>query len=261
MLLSERIWIGRVTRSMSLEYDEIVRTGLPRQVADLIRTAILEGRLKVDERLPTEGELAQRFGISRPTVREALKVLAAQNLIRARRGPSGGTFVCRPDPEAAGHALTEAATLMVGVGTFSMDEIVAARIETEAVCCRMAAAHRSDEDLARLADEIALQRDETLSDEEFCASDVRFHRGLVTATANGPLRLMMSAVIESFVPVTNMLIYADQERRRTVDGHARVLAAISARDGDRAAKEIRDHLRGMRALLDHALDRRADRSP
>lgn len=89
---------------MALQYDEIVRGGLARQVADLIRTAILEGRLAVDERLPTEEELARRFGISRPTVREALKVLAAQNLIRSRRGPSGGTFVNRPDvgpPRAA----------------------------------------------------------------------------------------------------------------------------------------------------------------
>ncbi len=245
---------------MTLEYEEIVRTGLPRQVADLIRTAILEGRLKVDERLPTEEELAQRFGISRPTVREALKVLAAQNLIRARRGPTGGTFVARPDPGAVARNLTEAATLLVGVGSFTVEEIVAARIETEAVCCQLAALNRSEDDLARIAAEIALQRDEALSDEEFCASDVRFHRALVTATGNGPLRLMMYAVIESFVPVTNMLIYADHERRRTADGHARVLEAIAARDGARAAALMRDHLQGMRAVLDHALDRRAARS-
>lgn len=245
---------------MALEYEEIVRSGLPRQVADLIRTAILDGRLKVDERLPTEEELAQRFGISRPTVREALKVLAAQNLIRARRGPAGGTFVCRPDPETVGRTLTDAATLLVGVGTFSVEEIVSARIETEAICCRLAAQHRSDEDLGQLAAEIARQGDTALSDEEFCASDVRFHRALATASGNGPLRLMMYAVIESFVPVTNLLIYADHERRRTVESHTHVLEAVSARDGDRAARAMRDHLHDMRASLDQALARRASRS-
>ena len=71
---------------MALNYDEIVRTGLSRQVAEKIRSAILEGRLKVDDRLPSEEELARRFGVSRPTVREALKVLAAQNLIRSSGG-------------------------------------------------------------------------------------------------------------------------------------------------------------------------------
>lgn len=245
---------------MALQYDEIVRTGLSKQVADLIRAAILEGRLQVDERLPSEEELSRRFGISRPTVREALKVLAAQNLIRSRRGPTGGTFVNRPDLDAAGRAIAEASTLLVGVGTFGVDEIVTARIETEAICCRLAAVHRSEEDLARLEAEIAIQRDEGLTDEAFCASDVRFHRAIVTASGNGPLRLMMHAVIESFIPVTNMLIFREHERRRSIGSHARVVEAIAARDAERAAQVIRRHLEGMRAVLNQALDRRASRA-
>lgn len=86
---------------MSIEYQKVVRTGLAKQVADEIRDAILSGRLQIDERLPTEEELARRFGISRPTIREALKRLAAQNLIRSQRGPTGGTFVRRPNPKAS----------------------------------------------------------------------------------------------------------------------------------------------------------------
>ncbi|RGP37949.1 FadR/GntR family transcriptional regulator [Pseudotabrizicola alkalilacus] len=245
---------------MALQYDEIVRTGLARQVADLIRTAILEGKLQVDERLPSEDELAKRFGISRPTVREALKVLAAQSLIRARRGPTGGNFVTRPDPDALARSITDASTLLVGVGTFGIDEIIAARIETETICCRLAATNRTDEDLARLREEIALQRDEALSDTDFCASDVRFHRAVVTATGNGPLWLMMHVVIESFIPVTNMLIFGAQERRRTVDGHASVVDAIAARDADRATLHMRRHLNGMCAVVNQALDQRVARA-
>ena len=108
---------------MSLNYDDVVRTGLSKQVADEIRNAILDGRLQIDERLPNEEELAKRFGISRPTVREALKRLAAQNLIRSRRGPTGGNFVTRPDPESLSKAITGAATLLVGVGAFDVDEL------------------------------------------------------------------------------------------------------------------------------------------
>ena len=242
---------------MALQYDEIVRSGLSRQVADLIRAAILDGRLAVEERLPNEEELARRFGISRPTVREALKVLAAQNLIRSRRGPTGGNFVIRPEPEGVARAITDAATLLVGIDGFGSDEIVLARIETETLCCRLAAANRSDADLARMAAEIALQRQDSLTDEDFCASDVRFHRALVTATGNGPLRLMMHAVIESFIPITNMIIYRDHERRRTADTHERIMAAIADRDGDRAAGLMRGHLDGLRTVLDTALERRA----
>src|SRR5687768_10960413 len=118
---------------MILKYDEVVRTGIARQVSDNIRSAIMDGRLKIDERLPTEEELARSFGISRPTVREALKRLAAQNLIHSKRGPTGGNFVKRPDPEGLSKAITGAATLLVGIGAFDIEEIITARLETEAV--------------------------------------------------------------------------------------------------------------------------------
>ena len=70
--------------------EQIVTKSAAKQIAEHIRGAILEGRLKGDERLPTEEELAARYGVSRPTVREALKRLAAQNLISSKRGPAGG---------------------------------------------------------------------------------------------------------------------------------------------------------------------------
>ncbi|MEZ5797571.1 MAG: FadR/GntR family transcriptional regulator [Paracoccaceae bacterium] len=246
---------------MALQYDDIVRTGLARQVADAIRSAILEGRLAVDERLPNEEEMARRFGVSRPTVREALKVLAAQNLIRSRRGPTGGTFVAHPDTGDLARSITDAATLLVGAGTFGAEDIQTARQETERLCCRLAAANRTGADLDAMATEIDLQRQPDLSDEAFCASDVRFHRAVVQATGNGPLQLMMSAVIESFIPVTNMLIFRDHERQRTIQGHQRILQAIADRDGTAAAELMADHLQGMRGLLERALAGRDTRTP
>ncbi|MFI0844833.1 FadR/GntR family transcriptional regulator [Mesorhizobium sp. IMUNJ 23232] len=245
---------------MSLNYDDVVRTGLAKQVADEIRAAILDGRLKIEERLPSEEELAKRFGISRPTVREALKRLAAQNLIRSRRGPSGGNFVSKPDPEGLSNAITGAATLLVGVGAFDVEELVTARMETESVCARLAAGNRTEADVAAMAAEIELQRRRSMSGEEFCASDVRFHRALVDATQNGPLRLMMYTVIESFIPITNMLTYGLYERRGAADSHESILAAIREQDADRAVERLRDHLTGMRVVLVQALERRAEKS-
>jgi GntR family transcriptional regulator, transcriptional repressor for pyruvate dehydrogenase complex len=243
--------------SVALNYTEIVRTGLSRQVAEAIRSAILEGRLQVDDRLPSEDELARRFGVSRPTVREALKVLAAQNLIWSRRGPTGGNFISQPDPEGLSRAITDAATLLVAVGVFAVDEMVNARLETESLCCRMAAANHGAADIAAMQAEIDLQQQEGLSDEDFCASDVRFHRALVGATANGPMRLMMYTVIESFIPITNMLIFPHRERARATASHQKILNAIAARDGEAAAQLMRGHLEGMRAELTGALSRRA----
>ncbi|MCD2172491.1 FadR/GntR family transcriptional regulator [Rhizobium sp. C4] len=229
---------------MILKYDEVVRSGIAKQVADNIRSAIMDGRLKIDERLPSEEELARSFGISRPTVREALKRLAAQNLILSKRGPTGGNFVKRPDPEGLSKAITGAATLLVGVGAFDIDEIIVARRETETICCRLAAENCGEEFLLLMEDEIANQEDPALTDEDFCASDVRFHRALVDSTNNGPLKLMMYTVIEAFIPITNMIVFRVRERRQVVSLHREIVEGLRNADAARA-------VRALNALLDY----------
>ena len=81
---------------MAINFQPLVAESLAKQISQNIRNAIMDGSLKVDEQLPTEEVLAKKFNVSRPTIREALKRLAAQNLIRSRRGPTGGTFVKQP---------------------------------------------------------------------------------------------------------------------------------------------------------------------
>ncbi|EUB97807.1 regulatory protein GntR HTH [Rhizobium sp. CF080] len=244
---------------MILKYDEVVRTGIARQVSDNIRSAIMDGRLKIDERLPTEEELAKSFGISRPTVREALKRLAAQNLIHSKRGPTGGNFVKRPDPEGLSKAITGAATLLVGIGAFDIEEIITARLETEAVCCRLAASNRNEADLAAMEAEIAVQLDEAVSDEDFCASDVRFHRALVESTGNGPLKLMMYTVIEAFIPITNMIVFRVRERRHVASLHQEIVDAVRSREDAKAADALARLLAYVRESYSAVLDARAKR--
>ena len=118
---------------MTIDYQGIVAHGLAIQIAAKIRAAILEGHLRVDERLPTEAELGARFGVSRPTIREALKRLAAQNLIRSRRGPSGGNFVNQPSNQEARLAVANAASLLVSLGEFSL-QMLCSRCSARAPC-------------------------------------------------------------------------------------------------------------------------------
>lgn len=212
----------------------IVTTSVARQIADSLRAAILDGRIKADERLPTEEDLAARYGVSRPTIREALKRLAAQNLVRSRRGPTGGNFVVRPAPAEFADALAGAAMLMVSMGAFDHDEIATARRELQGLCCRLAAANRTEAHLAQLDAEIAIQEDATIADTEFCASDVRFHRAIVEATGNGLIGLVMHAVVEAMTPITNMVIVRERSRAEIAARHRALRTAIANRDGDRA---------------------------
>ena len=219
--------------------EHIVTKSAAKQIAEHIRTAILEGRLKSEERLPTEDELAARFGVSRPTVREALKRLAAHNLISSRRGPSGGTFVNSLGLEDLAENVTSAATLLVTVGGLDMDEIADARCQLEGLCCRMAVARMDEHILASLRETLARQRDPGLSDEEFCATDVQFHRIVVDATRNTMLRLVMYALIEALVPITNMVIVYVRDRTTIIGHHERMLAAMEQRDAELACLHLR----------------------
>src|SRR5258706_12242610 len=182
---------------MAIDYQGLVTQGLARQISEKIRDAILEGRIPVPERLPTAEKIAAKFNVAGPMIREGLKRLAAQNLIRSRRGPTGGTFVNRPSREEARLMVANAAKLLVSMGAFALSDIAEARQEIELVCCRLAALHRTDEQLASMAREIEQQRDSSLTDEDFCASDVRFHRTLVEAAGKPALDFSAGRGIQS----------------------------------------------------------------
>lgn len=239
---------------MPISFDGVVTESLAKQIAEQIREAIVDGRLKVDERLPTETELADRFEVSRPTVREALKRLAAQNLIRSRRGPTGGTFVNRPSVEDASRALTESATLLVSLGEFTLSDIAEARDALERSCARLAAVRRTPEHLGRMADEVRVQRDLSIRGEDFCASDVRFHRALVDAAGNPVLGFVMGAVIEALQPASNMVIDRFRDRTLAADQHQRLLDAIMAQDPDAAEDAVATLMATLKAQYAKAQD-------
>jgi len=229
-----------------MKIQPLVTKSLAKQISENIRDAILVGELKVDDRLPTEEELAARYEVSRPTIREALKRLAAQGLVRSKRGPAGGTFIDRPSQEAMRSSLTGAATLMVSLGEFDLEQIAEARQEMEVVCVKLAAKRRDEADLVRMAEEIATQKRNALSDEDFCASDVRFHRALVDAAKNPMLQFVMFAVIEALQPVMNMVIYRFRNRDQVVEQHQRIFDALSAGDSISAAEALLDQMACLR---------------
>ena len=227
---------------MAIKFEPLVTESLAKQIAENIREAIVKGSLKVDERLPTEEELAARFEVSRPTIREALKRLAAQHLIRSRRGPTGGTFVNRPSQDEVRLNLTNAMTLLVGMGEFNLTDIAETRQGLETLCCRLAAERRTDAHLVALAVELDIQRDPKLSDVDFCASDVRFHRVLADATDNALLKFIVLTVIDALQLVANMVVYQFRERQRLVSQHESILTALQARDADSAIAALNEQI-------------------
>lgn len=222
---------------MAIKYQPLVTQSLAKQIAENIRASILDGRLQVDERLPTEEELAAQFSVSRPTIREALKRLAAQNLVRSRRGPTGGTFITRPTDSELRTTLTNATTLMVTLGEFDINAITEARREMEKLCLKLAIERRSEQHLELMRKELASQQ-QPISDELFCASDIRFHRAIVDATGNPVLKFNMVTVIEALQPLMNMIANRYRDREVIVGHHQQLLRALTEQNLELACTSI-----------------------
>lgn len=228
---------------------------LSAQIAAAIRDAIVAGQLPVDERLPSESELAESFGVSRPTVREALKRLAAQNLIRTQRGASGGAFVNRMSfAEAQGHMVTTA-TLLLSMNAVDFETACEARFALERACVVLACARREAAHLAVMRAEIARQEGAGLSDEAFCASDVAFHRALVEAAGNPVLSWHLAGAVEAMQPLMNMITFTARSRARIVDLHSQIADALEAGNApaaDRALDALARYTRELGESVRHA---------
>ncbi|MCU7893414.1 MAG: GntR family transcriptional regulator [Candidatus Thiodiazotropha sp. (ex Ustalcina ferruginea)] len=231
-----------------MQEQAIIKSSISKQIAEQLRNAIVSGRFKSGERLPTEDELATRYGVSRATVREALKRLAAQNLVRSRRGPAGGNFVNQPTHAELAESLSGAATLLVGLGALDIEEIVEARRTLQGGCLKLAVVNASQEQIQDVETALQLQKDPALSDEAFCDADVAFHRGLVDASNNGMVRFVMYSIIEALVPITNMVVSYVKDRREIIAFHEGLLLALQQRN-EQGLESALD------ALLDYLMER------
>lgn len=231
-------------------------TDLSAQIAKNIRDAIIDGRLIVDERLPSEAELSEQFSVSRPTVREALKRLAAQSLIRTQRGAFGGAFVNRLSyQEAYGQQITTS-TLLLSMNDINIDVACEARFAMERACVALACERRTADHLATMRAEIHRQTQPGLSDESWCASDVAFHRALVDAAGNPVLSYQLSGAVEAMQPLMNMITYTARSREKIIDLHAEIADSVEQKQATPALESLDELSKYTKSLAETTLAKR-----
>jgi GntR family transcriptional repressor for pyruvate dehydrogenase complex len=218
-----------------------------------IEADLAAGRWALGERLPAERALAEELGVSRPSVREAIRVLEAMGIVRTAVGSgpdAGATVVDRP---AAG--LGAAVRLHVASGTLAVRDVVETRVLLETWAVRTAAgrgARDAPDGAAALAEARALldRMDERgLSADAFRELDATFHVLLVRLSGNALVEAIMTGLrgaIESYVAAGSAALPSwGHTAGRLRAEHRAVLDAVADGDGERAAREVRAHIEGF----------------
>jgi DNA-binding FadR family transcriptional regulator len=211
------------------------------QVESQIRAAILDGEFGAGDRLPAEATLAKDFGVSRSTVREALRSLSEAGFIITSPGATGGSFVAGIDHHALSARLGEGVENILRLGSLTYTEVAAVRLMLEVPSAGLAARNHSAEQLDQLEEIIGEQKQVELG-QGVRELNTRFHETVADASGNRLLAAVISALHRVPPAIANQDITSDVSRR-SARHHLRVVEAI--RDGDEEAAEaaMRDDVR------------------
>src|SRR5574340_362752 len=214
-------------------------------LANELRERILSGEFAEGTPLPPERELVVQTRMSRTTVREALRILEVQGLVRIKAGRAGGAFVQRPDEES----MADSVALLIRGRQIRLAALHETREAIEPFCAQLAAKHRTDEDLAALdaANDALVAAGSDL--DAFLQANVDWHVAVATAGHNELLTGLMLALSRAIYAATATEGFVDEKvRDTTVRAHRTVTRAIRDQDPDAAVRRTGRALTSVRAV-------------
>jgi GntR family transcriptional repressor for pyruvate dehydrogenase complex len=216
------------------------------QVLAAVEDQIVRGHLRAGHRLPGERDLAIMLGVSRPSVREALRVLEWMGVVvdGSGAGRESGSVVTSSPSEA----MTRLLRVHLALANFSLEDVVSSRVLLEAAAARGATRHASPSDLARLAQVLRAMDpdDDALEPHLFAGLDTDFHVAIAKASGNRLIAVLMHSLRDALQRQMADAFDRLTDWRETAAElhveHRAIHAAIASRDGDAAAAAIETHI-------------------
>lgn len=221
------------------------------RIAESIRARVVGGELEPGSRLPTETELAVEFGVSRATVREALRLLAAQGLIRTAKGATGGSYITVPSTVHMSDSLRSGIGMLAAARDVSLDQLMEARLLLEVPAARLAARRRNEAALDDLRRAIP-GRPLALGTREQFVHNTDFHAAVFEAAHNPLFVIAARPVFDVLQTHLSRSRLGRRFHRAINDHHRSIVAAIEAQDEDAAGGEMHDHVEYLRPYYEKA---------
>jgi DNA-binding FadR family transcriptional regulator len=232
-----------------LRFERIQQLRAHEYVAEQIRRHISLRLIKPGEALPAERELAGMFGVGRPTVQHALRLLEAAGLVEARRGRRGGTFISRQDQDSLA---VDGLIVRVMRHRKQLEDLLQYRHLIEPVVARVAAGTRRNRDLTAMRKAIRGMGAAT-TEPEYMRHDTDFHIALARATGNAVLTRAIEEIRMRLNDAMTLLPESDAWHKRISGEHEVLLDAIDNGDCQAAERAMEEHVanseQGLRAVL------------
>jgi len=211
------------------------------EIAQQIRTELAQGRLKVGSKLPSERALSEQFGVSRNTLREALRSLEHAGLIRLQKGASGGAFISGRSGDAIATGLMD----MYHMGAIQPTQLTEARIWLESILVREACARATPADIEALNKNIEAAEEATRQDDfpKRAATHLDFHRILARISGNPIMVIVMDGVLDVLAEFIGQI--GRYENAYVLPSRRRFLKHLAARDADAAVAEMESVLKRL----------------
>jgi GntR family transcriptional regulator, transcriptional repressor for pyruvate dehydrogenase complex len=216
--------------------------GASEQVAIQIQHYMQSEGLGPGDFLGREEDLAAEFGVSRPTLREALKLLASGNLIRATKGPGGGIFVAHTAEQGMSHSLSAAISMMLETESVTLEELLDARVLLEVPLAGLAAYQPEEETLKRLREAVAATTAAPDDPEVIASADAEIHRTIAAAAGNRMIQALTNWIFEVLQPVLVVALEPGIVHSAIVEQHEALVSAVEKGDPARAERAMKDHL-------------------
>lgn len=207
-------------------------------VAEDLKQQILNGKLSPGSRLPIDADLREIYGVGQSTIREALRTLSSEHLVRSVRGVNGGSFVTIPTVGNLGSQLEVGVTLLASAESISLDNLMEIRHITEVPAAGYAASRRTDDDLDNLR-----SSDPSLNSEESSfPKHSMFHQRIVEASHNPLLEVVTIPLFNALQNIVGDANAAKYIGGTVSDDHSAIFDAIARRDAMAAMSLMRTHL-------------------
>lgn len=223
-------------------------SALPRNksdyIAQLLLDRIITKAMQPGSSFGTEAELLEQYDVSRPTLREGLRILEAQGVLQLRPGPKGGILVSKPGMDVLAHGLS----VYLRLHDVPFLEVLKAREVIEPALAAAAAEHATEADLTELQNSV--DRMKAMSQQaEFVEENRRFHSLVAQASKNEVMSIFWSTISILAAGEQHGINYSNRNQQHVVEAHQAIVDAIRAKDAAKASELMDAHLRELEQLL------------